>query len=425
MIIMMPAIKDSSMRSVQLLHQPLGGQVGNYLKGCLEGLKYNKLVIVVAFAKNSGVLRLKKSFEAFRKSGGEIEVYVGIDLDGTSFEALVSLLKTTDKLTVVHLESGQTFHPKIFCFSSDKDCTLIVGSNNLTSGGLWTNFEASLILTEEDNAEKSDAQKDLDDFIKQLEATSDICFEIKDEVDIDDLLAEGYISKEAKSRIARNARIYREAGRPSKFAKKLEADLPRIEYFIMDMNEEDKLQPHKKIESNEDAPPALVEEDSSIIWLETRKMTGGSRNILDLSKTAAVIKGDPTTTQFSMGESDLMEGGVRFFGVDPSDISTVKDIVINYDGIDYDGNTIKYPEGDRANGTWRLQIKGRAEDSARITEALGPEYLVNKVITFTRIDDGYYFMAVFDADDMKEFQEVSKVVAYNGSSRNSRLLGLL
>ena len=34
-------------------------------------------------------------------------------------------------------------------------------------------------------------------------------------------------------------------------------------------------------------------------------------------------------------------------------------------------------------------------------------------------------MTVFEADDMEEFQEVSKIVAYNGSSRNAKLLGLL
>ena len=316
------------MSSIRLLNQPLGGQVGNYIKDCLEDSKYNKLTIIVAFAKNSGVLRLKESLEAFRKSGGEIDVYVGIDLDGTSYEALVSLLRIVNKLTVVHLESGQTFHPKIYSFTSDDEGVLIVGSNNLTSGGLWTNIEASLILSEDNKAEKSEVQKELINYIKQLESTTDICFEIKSESDIDALLAEGYIAKEAKTRIARNARIYREAGQPTRFAKKLEANLPKIEHFLIN-TEGDELAPIKDVKQKEVVPAALVEEDSSIMWFETKRMTGGSRNILDLSKTAAVVKGDPATTQFSLGESDLMEGGVRFFGVDPSDISALKDIVIN------------------------------------------------------------------------------------------------
>ena len=412
------------MSSIQLINQPLGGQIGNYLKSCLESSKFNKLIVLVAFVKNSGVLRLKKSFEAFRKSGAEIEAYVGIDLDGTSYEALISLFKIANKLTVVHLESGQTFHPKIYSFSSEDECVLIVGSNNLTSGGLWTNIETSVIFTEDGSTEASEVQKDLASFIEQLENTSDICLEIKDEQDIDALLNEGYVSKEAKTRIARNARIYRETGKTSRFAKKLKAGLPRVEHVAINIDN-DQPQTPLNIGPKESVPSSLAEDGNSVFWFETRKLTGGSRNILDLSKTAAVIKGDPLTTQFSMGEEDIMEGGVRFFGVDPKDVSTVKDIVINYDGVDYEGNTIKYPEGDRANGTWRLQIKGRSEDGSKITEALGSGYLVNKILAFTKIDEGYYFMTVFEADDMEEFQEVSKIVAYNGSSRNAKLLGLL
>lgn len=409
------------MNSVQLINQPLGGQIGNYLQSYLESSKFNKLIIVVAFAKNSGVLRLKKAFETFRKSGAEIEAYVGIDLDGTSYEALISLLKIANKLTVVHLESGQTFHPKIYSFTSQDECVLIVGSNNLTSGGLWTNIETSMVFTEGGDAEESEVQKDLIGFIEQLKNTSGVCFEIKDEQDVDTLLNEGYVSKEAKTRIARNARIYQEDGKTPRFAKKLKADLPRVEHFHININK-DQPQSPLNVESKESVPSALVEDGSSIIWFETRKMTGGSRNILDLSKTALVIKGDPKLTQFSMGEDDLMEGGVRFFDIDPKDISTVKDIVINYDGIDYSDNEVKFTAG---NGSWRLLFKGQSEDGTKFTEALGSEYLVNKIVTFTKIDDGYYFMAVFDADDMDEFQEVSKIVAYNGAGKNARLLGML
>ena len=66
-------IKDYVMNSVQLINQPLGGQIGNYLQSYLESSKFNKLIIVVAFAKNSGVLRLKKAFETFRKIWARIE----------------------------------------------------------------------------------------------------------------------------------------------------------------------------------------------------------------------------------------------------------------------------------------------------------------------------------------------------------------
>lgn len=63
----MSIVKDLVMSSIQLINQPLGGQIGNYLKSCLESSKFNKLIVLVAFVKNSGVLRLKKSFEAVSK----------------------------------------------------------------------------------------------------------------------------------------------------------------------------------------------------------------------------------------------------------------------------------------------------------------------------------------------------------------------
>ena len=93
-----------------LVNQPFDGQLGNIL---IEKLKedYNRLTIVAAFVKNSGVLRLKPELERFKSKGGTIRMFVGIDIQGTSFEALVNLLPLCDSLFVVHSEdSAVTFH---------------------------------------------------------------------------------------------------------------------------------------------------------------------------------------------------------------------------------------------------------------------------------------------------------------------------
>jgi len=37
-----------------------------------------------------------------------------------------------------------TFHPKIYLFRNDRAAELLVGSGNLTEGGLFTNYEGSL-----------------------------------------------------------------------------------------------------------------------------------------------------------------------------------------------------------------------------------------------------------------------------------------
>jgi HKD family nuclease len=125
---------------MELMNQPLTGQLGSRLIELLKVPDYHTLNIVVAFAKNSGVLRIKDSLESFRERGGIVNVYVGVDLGGTSYEALTALLLHTDSLNVVHSEKSQTFHSKIYQFLGKEEGLVVVGSHNLTAGGLWTNL---------------------------------------------------------------------------------------------------------------------------------------------------------------------------------------------------------------------------------------------------------------------------------------------
>jgi Predicted HKD family nuclease len=127
---------------MSLVNQPFNGQLGDILIGKLQE-NYNRLTIVVAFAKNSGVLRLKPELERFRANGGVIHIFVGVDIQGTSYEALKNLLSLCDSLYVVHSEdSATTFHSKVFLLENDMKIWIAIGSNNLTGGGLWTNFES-------------------------------------------------------------------------------------------------------------------------------------------------------------------------------------------------------------------------------------------------------------------------------------------
>lgn len=105
------------MPDTTVINQPLSGNLGDFLISCLEDSDFEVVNIIVAFAKNSGVLRLKPALEQFKAHGSKINVFVGIDLDGTSYEALVSLSKLADALYVVHAESEQTFHSKIYNFT--------------------------------------------------------------------------------------------------------------------------------------------------------------------------------------------------------------------------------------------------------------------------------------------------------------------
>lgn len=408
---------------MELMNQPFSGQLGNRLIELLDSPDYHTLNIVVAFAKNSGVLRIKDSLERFRKQGGIVNVYVGVDLGGTSYEALTALLLHTDSLNIVHAEKSQTFHSKIYQFSGNHKELIVVGSHNLTGGGLWTNFESSMhISVDRSIANEMPILSRLDDHILELTSLKDSFMSISAQDDIDKLLQNGYIFKE----IAEHVRLAKAATQDGTwerlFGNGAPAKLPRIAVPKKEKTAAVSVAPAGPTS----VPPS---DEGQTIWFETRKMTGGSRNILDLSKKSLVEFGDPTGTPFDLDESTFMRGGVGFFGLNPIAIDQTINITINFDGVDYTDNTILFPGGDKANGTWRLQIKGTSSSARKITEAFtakGEEhYLVKKVVTFTKIQDDYYFMSVFPESELENFKATSRILARNGSTINSRLLGLL
>lgn len=127
---------------MSLINQPFNGQLGEILITKLQE-NYSRLTILSAFARNSGVLRMKPALERFKARGGNIQIFVGVDIQGTTYEALQNLLPLCDALYVVHSEdSATTFHSKVYLLENDTDIWMAVGSNNLTGGGLWTNFES-------------------------------------------------------------------------------------------------------------------------------------------------------------------------------------------------------------------------------------------------------------------------------------------
>lgn len=408
---------------MELLNQPFTGQLGNRLIELLDSEQYHILNILVAFAKNSGVLRIKESLQKFRDRGGIVNVYVGVDLGGTSYEALTALLLHANSLNVVHAEKGQTFHAKIYQFLGQDRGLIVVGSHNLTGGGLWTNFESSVIIPL-DNPSSSDIQilNSLDDYIDNLNSLKESLMKISSQDDIDKLLKHGYVSKEVAKQVSRAKTLTQTESRESLFGNGVTAKLPRI---ANRMREETAVVPETLTES----VSIPIEEKEETIWFETRKLTGGSRNILDLSMKSLLERGTPKGTSFDLGDQKFMRGGVEFFGLNPTATNEVKNITINFEGIDYRDNTILFPEGENANGTWRLQIKGISSSGKKITEAFKDKgdahYLVEKIITFTKIQVDYYFMSVFPESELNDFKAASRILARNGSTRSAKQLGLL
>lgn len=410
---------------MELMNQPFTGQLGNRLIELLDSSDYHTLNIVVAFAKNSGVLRIKDAFERFREQGGIVNVYVGVDMGGTSYEALTALLLHTNSLNVVHSENGQTFHPKIYQFLGEDKGLIVVGSHNLTAGGLWTNFESSVFIPLDGARTNSSLTIGLEDYIGQLTSLKDSFMSIGAQDDIDKLLQNGYVFKEVAEQVERlKTKTENESGERL-FGNGVSAKMPHIARYKPKSEKKEKLKVPITPTEPSLIPPS---DDGQTIWFETRKMTGGSRNILDLSKKSLVERGDPTGTSFDLGEAKFMRGGVEFFDLNPAVTSQSKDITLNFEGVDYVGNTILFPDGAKANGTWRLQIKGVSSSGRGITEAFrakGEEYyLVKKVVTFTKIQSDYYFMSVFPESELENFKAASRILARNGASASARWLGM-
>lgn len=403
---------------MELFNQPFTGQLGNRLIEALDSNDYNTLNIIVAFAKNSGVLRLKDSFEKFRDKGGKVNIYVGVDLSGTSFEALTSLLIHADSLNIIHAEKSQTFHTKIYHLSGNEKELLIVGSHNLTGGGLWTNIESSVIYeTKISNMEKN---KSVDGYIEKLKSLNNSFMVINNQKDIDGLLENGYVLNEVTSQIRLAKNSIEGTEKTRLFGNGIPAKLPNLGNKIINRVPSPPITPKVNISTS-------LRDNGRTIWFETRRMTGGSRNILDLSMKSLVESGDPTGTEFDTGDKNFMRGGVEFFGLNPNNTEEDKNITINFEGIDYEENTILFPVGKNANGTWRLQIKGFSSEG-KITETFrtkGNEYLVGKIITFTKIKDDYYSMSVFPESDIQSFIDASEILARNGANKNAKRIGII
>ena len=408
-----------------IINQPFQGQLGNIL---IEQIKnhYDTFIIFSAFAKNSGVLRMKPAMETFRSVGGKIIAFIGIDLDGTSYEALLNLDQICDELYVIHSENfSTTYHSKIYLLSNKEKTWCAVGSNNFTGGGLWTNFE-SCAICEYDNENDAEELDNIKKIVrKYMECDYQGSAQITDASDIEKLLSCNYISKEVSQKVENTTRRVKEQKKRSnvpmfgsekvsipavvRVEKALESKLTGkavpVEYAVV--------QSHGK-------SPAFTNEQ---FWFEMRESTGGSRNILDLSKVGKIEQGDVTGTPYELEDTSKMYGGIKFFEIDPEDTSATKDITINYQGKDYFPSTIKFAPN---NGSWRIQLKGSPDDGSEELSRYGNQgVFIHKILVFEKISTDYYVLSLLDESELDHIKEISRVWARNGSSRKSKAYGML
>lgn len=123
-----------------------------------ELLESTKINIAVAFLRKSGIGQILKALDyALTQNNAQVEIIVGLDFKTTDYVALHTLEELRSEYSRFNYYcfgdkrdnfNDLIFHPKIYLFSATARYTSIVGSSNLTGGGLLSNFEINVIFRE-------------------------------------------------------------------------------------------------------------------------------------------------------------------------------------------------------------------------------------------------------------------------------------
>jgi HKD family nuclease len=120
--------------------------VGNHLMNFLSLNGFDSFLGISAFASEAGIFGLSGYLQGASENFQSLTLIVGIDLEGTSKEALEEILALNIDSYIFYQKEQPIFHPKIYLFEGPKDVKLIIGSSNLTTRGLFCNVESSLLI---------------------------------------------------------------------------------------------------------------------------------------------------------------------------------------------------------------------------------------------------------------------------------------
>jgi HKD family nuclease len=137
--------------NMQFITQPFGQvRLGDFLMNHLADPQWTSFRAAVAFVRRSGTQYIYQPLREYcARADSSVRISVGVDLLGTSKEGLSDLLEATGEGSVfIYRNNGPfTFHPKVYLFRSTRRADVLVGSGNLTQGGMFTNYEAALLAS--------------------------------------------------------------------------------------------------------------------------------------------------------------------------------------------------------------------------------------------------------------------------------------
>lgn len=166
---------------VAFLAQPHadGHDLYGFLTSVAADPAVDHLDVVVAWAKRSGLRRLRSQLEAIRDRPGTTRLIVGIDEGGATQQGLEMARELFTSVHIFHDRGSGTFHPKIYLAAGSSAARLFVGSNNLTAGGVYFNYEAAiecvLDLPADDQLLSS-----VRSYVERLYADTAVCHELTD-----------------------------------------------------------------------------------------------------------------------------------------------------------------------------------------------------------------------------------------------------
>ena len=106
----------------------------------------------VAFMSAGGLALLHDSIAVALQSGAHAEFVVGMDMRSTDPEAVIALHELSKKKSGLELycyaspSASAIYHPKMYLLRAGDEAAAIIGSSNLTEGGLRRNVEVNLLV---------------------------------------------------------------------------------------------------------------------------------------------------------------------------------------------------------------------------------------------------------------------------------------
>lgn len=189
---------------VDYIAQP-GTQLGMVLANMLDAEPLaSRIVFVSAFVSVQTIIRLKQQVIDLKEGGVNIRFVLGIDMGGTSQDVLNEVLGWgIDVRIVKNRIPGHTFHPKLYLFEWTDRATIIIGSNNITEGGFFGNYEGAVRITYSLPDETDTFRKACDKLGCFLQPEGPVAYKLTKEF-LNELIKRGNIPTEAETRDGRN-----------------------------------------------------------------------------------------------------------------------------------------------------------------------------------------------------------------------------